>query len=143
MEQEARLGEALRRSGRPMTRQRRAVWAAMHGLRDHPTAAEIHARCGGLPLATVYNTLELFTLLGLVRPLALAGVVRYDVDTAEHVNVICSRCGRVTDVPIQAPPSMREWVRMESGYRLDHPRLDWYGLCPTCQTEEPEEEGER
>lgn len=133
-EQLARLREMLRASGRPVTPQRVRVWEALHEKSDHPTAAELHMRCPELPLATVYNTLELFTEMDLVRPLALAGVVRYDVDTGEHVNVVCVRCGVVTDVTITVPPAMQEWVQMESGYELCYPRMDWYGLCPTCQS---------
>ncbi len=128
-----RLRETLRAAGRAVTPQRIRVWGVLHEERDHPTAAELHARCPELPLATVYNTLELFSELELVRPLALSGVVRYDVDTEEHVNVICSHCGIVTDVTITMPPAMQEWIRLESGYQLDYPRVDWYGLCPSCQ----------
>jgi Fur family transcriptional regulator, peroxide stress response regulator len=130
-----RLKDVLRASGRPVTPQRLRVWEALHVQRDHPTAAELHTRCPELPLATVYNTLELFTALGLVLPLALEGVVRYDADTNEHVNVICTRCGAVADVAIMPPAAMRNWVEMESGYQLSYPRVDWYGLCPSCQNE--------
>ncbi|MGH2542394.1 MAG: Fur family transcriptional regulator [Ardenticatenaceae bacterium] len=128
-----RLLEALRASGRPVTPQRLRVWEALHVERDHPTAAELHLRCPDLPLATVYNTLELFTELNLVRPLTLAGVVRYDVDTSEHVNVICTHCGSVTDVTLTLPRAMQVWVGLESGFQLKYPRVDWYGLCPDCQ----------
>ena len=130
------LRETLRGAGRPVTLQRQQVWKALNAKRDHPTVAELHTRCPELPLATVYNTLDLFTELGLVHALALEGVVRYDVDTNEHINVICSACGSVTDVALQLPPALREWVRLESGFELSHPRVDWYGLCPTCKTEE-------
>ncbi len=132
-EQLERLKETLRASGRPVTPQRVRVWEALLEKRDHPTAAELHLRCVELPLATVYNTLELFTEMELVRPLALAGVVRYDVDTDEHVNVVCVSCGTVTDVPLSAPPAMQQSVERVSGYTLFYPRMDWYGLCPACQ----------
>jgi Fur family peroxide stress response transcriptional regulator len=128
-----RLREALHASGRPVTHQRQRVWEALHLGRDHPTAREVHAFCPELPLATVYNALELFTDLGLIRPLALANAVRYDLDTGEHVNVICLLCGLVTDVTITLPRSMEQWVGMESGFQLRYPRVDWYGLCPECQ----------
>lgn len=131
---ETRLRETLRASGRPVTPQRLRVWEALHAKRDHPTAAELHGRCPELPLATVYNTLELFSELGLIHPLSLEGVVRYDVDTRGHVNVICTTCGRVEDVALQLPHGMAEWVRVESGFALSYPRVDWYGLCPACQS---------
>ena len=130
----SRLREVLRTSGRPLTPQRMQVWEALQRTRtQHPTAAELHQYCADLPLATVYNTLELFGQLGLVLPLALEGAVRYDIDTTPHVNVICSHCGAVTDVDLALPPAMRDWVQLESGYDLRYPRLDWYGICPACR----------
>lgn len=141
-EYQERLQASLRRAGRAVTTQRARVWEALHAQRDHPTAAELHTRCPELPLATVYNTLDLFTSLGLVQPLTLAGVVRYDVDTRAHVNVICTACGQVADVPLALPPAFQEWVRMESGYTLSHPRVDWYGHCPACQQDARASESE-
>lgn len=130
------LRERLQQHGRPVTPQRLRVWQALHAERDHPSAAELHARCPELPLATVYNALELFTALGLVHPLALEGVVRYDVDTAEHVNVICTACGRVVDVALALPATMGAAVAAASGFHLSHPRVDWYGRCAPCRTEQ-------
>lgn len=128
-----RLRGALRTSGRPVTPQRLQIWEALHTVRhQHPTAAELHRLVPDLPLATVYNTLELFTEMGLLLPLTLDGVVRYDVDTAPHVNVICTHCGAVTDVGLALPSALRNWVQHESGYTLSHPRVDWYGVCPAC-----------
>jgi Fur family transcriptional regulator, peroxide stress response regulator len=128
-----RLRGALRTSGRPVTPQRLQIWEALHTVRtQHPTAAELHRLVPELPLATVYNTLELFSELGLLLPLTLDGVVRYDVDTTPHVNVICTGCGTVTDVGLALPPALRDWVQHESGYTLSYPRVDWYGVCPHC-----------
>lgn len=128
------LRDRLRATGRPVTLQRLRVWEALQAERTHPTAAELHARCSELPLATVYNTLDLFIELDLVRPLALEGVVRYDVDTTDHVNVICTHCGTVRDVAIPLPPTMADEVATASGFTLHHSRVDWYGLCPSCRT---------
>jgi Fur family peroxide stress response transcriptional regulator len=128
-----RLRVALRTSGRPVTPQRLQIWQALHTVRtQHPTAAELHRLVPELPLATVYNTLELFSDLGLLLPLTLENVVRYDVDTTPHVNVICTDCGTVTDVGLALPHTLRDWVQHESGYTLSYPRVDWYGLCPAC-----------
>ncbi len=130
-----RLREALRASGRPVTPQRLQIWDALHQVRtQHPTAAELHRLVSDLPLATVYNTLELFSELGLLLPLTLENVVRYDVDTTPHVNVICTSCGIVTDVGLALPHTLRDRVQHESGYTLSYPRVDWYGVCPTCGT---------
>ena len=129
-----RLQETLRAARRAVTPQRVRVWDALHAERDHPTAAELHARCPELPLATIYNTLDLFADLELVRPFAVDGTTRYDIDPTEHVNVICTHCGRVADVMVELPPEMGEGVGAASGYRLSHPRINWYGVCATCQS---------
>jgi Fur family peroxide stress response transcriptional regulator len=129
-----RLRVALRASGRPVTPQRLQIWEALDRVRtQHPTAAELHRLVPDLPLATVYNTLELFSELGLLLPLTLEGIVRYDVDTTPHVNVICTQCGTVTDVGLALPHTLQAWVQRESGYALSHPRVDWYGVCPVCR----------
>lgn len=133
----ARLQEA----GLRVTPQRLAIWQALQETAgQHPTAADLYEHLQEayptLGLATIYNTLELFGSLGLVRSLAFEGRVRYDVDTANHVNLICLSCGHIDDLaPSEEVPldELTAAVERASGYRISHPRLDYYGLCRNCQ----------
>lgn len=88
------------------TRQRHAVYAALCASKSHPTADElfraVRADLPGVSLATIYNTLETFTLAGLCRrlPSAPSGPQgnRYDADTFEHAHVMTAD-GRILDLP--------------------------------------------
>jgi Fe2+ or Zn2+ uptake regulation protein len=97
------LREMFAQHGLRCTRQREQVYAALVASKAHPTAEELFqaVRGGdeGLSLATVYNTLEAFTRVGLCRRLSAAGgVCRYDGMADEHVHLVTGD-GRIMDVP--------------------------------------------
>src|SRR5699024_212410 len=88
------------------TQQRAAVYAALAGSMDHPTADELHRQVSGelagVSLATVYNTLEAFCRAGLVQKLPGAGdngSARYDAVRENHLHLRCRKSGAVADVP--------------------------------------------
>lgn len=97
------------------TPQRETIYLALLHTSSHPTAEELfHAVRergagsptgpgpeAGLSLATVYNTLEALTRVGLCRRLgysAPAAGCRYDADTENHAHVVDPE-GRMRDVP--------------------------------------------
>jgi Fe2+ or Zn2+ uptake regulation protein len=97
----------LARHGLRCTRQREMLYECLAGSKAHPTAEELFqmasARAGrndeALSLATVYNTLEVFTDRGLCRRLSSpSGACRYDADMRDHVHV-ATPDGRVCDLP--------------------------------------------
>src|SRR5438552_6188610 len=90
----------LRRAGLRLTPQRVAIVRALLG-ESHPTAAEVYEavrrRFPALGLATVYATLNTLVALGQIHELPFADAARYDANTAPHVNLVCTRCGQITD----------------------------------------------
>jgi Fur family transcriptional regulator, peroxide stress response regulator len=99
----ADVRELLSRYGLRCTRQREELYGALMATTAHPTAEELfHAvreTDAGLSLATVYNTLEVFTRVGLCRKLsASGGPSRYDATTGEHVHLMTAD-GRIVDLP--------------------------------------------
>lgn len=87
------------------TRQRQVLYEALAATKSHPTADElfqsVKACEDGLSLATVYNTLEAFSEVGLVRRIPCAvgsGACRFDADTSDHVHLAMAD-GRIQDVP--------------------------------------------
>ncbi len=88
------------------TRQREVIYQALASTKSHPTADElfhtVQAIEPGLSLATVYNTLDAFTEVGLVRRIPCpmgSGACRFDADTTDHVH-LATADGRVSDVPL-------------------------------------------
>jgi Fur family peroxide stress response transcriptional regulator len=88
-----------------------------------------------LSLATVYNTLEMLLRLGAINSLGSAGddAIHYDADMAPHINLACTSCHRVIDLPSQYVHALDKEVAVNSGYQIMGARVLYYGLCPECQ----------
>lgn len=95
----------FRRQGLRCTKQREVIYRTLLACKSHPTAEELHDQVRadepGLSLATVYNTLEVFSTRGLCRCLPSViggGAARYDADLSDHVH-LTTPDGKVLDVP--------------------------------------------
>ncbi len=135
--------KALKAAGYRLTPQRQAICRVLVESEAHPSAQMIYERLhtadSTLSLATVYNTLEALTRLGLVNVLGEVGgadVIRYDADTAPHVNLACVRCQRIIDLPSQYVDQLDQEIEQTSGYALLGARVLYYGVCPDCQAAE-------
>lgn len=137
----ATLARRLRESGLRLTPQRLAIYEALVGRDDHPTAQQLHLDLAeslpSLSPATVYNTLQTLVEHGLVHELGEAGdgAIHYDGDVAPHLNLVCTRCHRIDDLHDPALAGVRDDVAARSGYALHGARLVFYGLCPACRSE--------
>ncbi len=135
-----RLIQALKLAGLRLTPQRSAICARLAESHDHPSAQMIHhdllPEYPSLSLATVYNTLETLAGMGLVNALGSIGPegVRYDADTGPHVNLACTRCQQVIDLPSHHVRHLEEEIQ-QTGYAIKGGRVLYYGLCPACQKE--------
>lgn len=130
------IRETFSQHGLRWTRQREQIFAAMSATRSHPTAEEIHSTvhddCPSMSLATVYNTLDVFTRLGLCRRIPNGGdSCRYDMETSDHVHVTLED-GRILDLPsdlsrrlmASLPDSMLKEVEDRMGVRLCRVSVD-------------------
>ncbi|MDH5505819.1 MAG: transcriptional repressor [Anaerolineae bacterium] len=134
------LRQSLKQAGLRLTPQRLAICDMLANSTQHPSAQMIYARLQpdfpSLSLTTIYNTLETLVGLGVVNALGTVGSdgVRYDADTHPHVNLACTRCQRVIDLPSEHVAHLDQEVAASSGYQLQGARVLYYGLCPDCQT---------
>jgi Fur family peroxide stress response transcriptional regulator len=139
MEMMETLLEALQKSGLRLTQQRRAICELLVQSDEHPTAQMIYTQLRrdypSLSLATVYNTLEALMNIGAINVLGTTGdnAVHYDADTSPHVNLACTSCHRVIDLPSQYVNALDDEVVRNSGYQILGSRVLYYGLCPECQ----------
>src|SRR5262249_31731877 len=127
------------RSDRRLTPQRVAVCEALLAHGGHPTAAEIYQLVRKahpeISQATVYNTMTMLEELRLIRTLHLIGDdhAHYDLGVEPHVNAVCTRCGRITDIHTDTLEALLGLVAARSGYRLSPGEgVIVYGLCPSC-----------
>ena len=125
--------------GLRMTDQRRAVYDALMGERDHPTAVEVFmrvkSRMPSISLATVYNCLETLTGCGLVKAVNHEREPsRYCPNLNEHAHLFCEGCGGVMDVPLRTRRRPEDvWV-FPDAVVVSHHEVSFRGLCPKCAT---------
>jgi Fur family ferric uptake transcriptional regulator len=133
------LLRVLESTGERVTGPRRAVAQLIDDRAAHFTAADLLAdartRRVSLGRATVFRTLELFSEMGLLERLDLpSGEHAYVVCAPRHHHhVICSRCGRASDVADLGLEQVLEEAAARTGYQIDDHRLELYGLCPACR----------
>jgi Fe2+ or Zn2+ uptake regulation protein len=133
---EAALGAA----GYRLTGPRRAV-ADLIARRDgHFTAADLLDDAGtrrlGIGRATVFRALDVLLELGVVERIDLpSGEHAYVAcEPSHHHHVVCSRCGRATDIDDAGLRAVVEDIEGRTGYRIDLHRLELFGLCPGCRS---------
>jgi Fur family peroxide stress response transcriptional regulator len=128
--------QGLKDQGLKLTPQRRVVVDILTRDKSHPSALAIFQAAREthpqISLSTVYATLGLLKKRRLIRELEFEGMDnRYDMDTDNHFNLICLRCGRIEDYTNPAPV-LPEVVQEQTGFRVHDARLEFYGVCSEC-----------
>jgi Fur family peroxide stress response transcriptional regulator len=129
--------EHIHGRGLRMTDQRRAVYDALMGKRDHPTAVEVFmrvkARMPTISLATVYNCLETLSGCGLVKTVNHdREPSRYCPNLQEHAHLFCDGCGGVMDVPLRNRRQPQDVWEFPEDIVISHHEVSFRGLCPKC-----------
>ena len=119
-------------------RKRDAILTCLRQTTVHPSAEWIYAQLKpeipDLCVGTVYRNLALFKQQGLINSVGtVRGVERFDGNTEPHVHFICSKCGRVLDLPqLQVPQQLSEKAQTCSGGLVTDCQLTFSGTCPDC-----------
>ena len=130
---------ALDLAGYRLTEPRRSLAALIADQEGHFTAAELvsaaRARRLGVGRATVFRTLEVLEEIGAVERLDLpSGEHAYvGCEPAHHHHVVCSGCGRTSEIDDAGLRTVVSEISRRTGYRVDTHRLELFGLCPVCQ----------
>lgn len=133
----------LKQNGLRLTPQRMAIVRILAGSTAHPSVEQIHTAVRqNFPttsLATVYKTVSMLKEMGEVMELGFGDSRnRYDANQPfTHPHLICTHCRQITDAHPATLHHLAEELARKSGYRILNHRLDFYGICPACQTKEP------
>jgi len=128
----------LRARGYRVTPQRQLVLEAVTKL-EHATPEEIWAdvqqTASGVNISTIYRALELLEQLGLVTHTHLGhGAPRYHLAAeADHVHLVCSSCGRITQVAPDAVEPLVTVLDEHHGFQTDVGHLTVFGRCASCR----------
>jgi Fur family peroxide stress response transcriptional regulator len=129
--------EALRSKGYKATPQRIAICRIALNSRAHPSAQQVYDEVKKLhptvSLATVYKTLEVLRDLDLVQEINLPkGQARFDSYMSPHINLVCLKCGRITDLDELIIKEITSKVIASTKFEPTGQRVDVYGICQKC-----------
>jgi Fe2+ or Zn2+ uptake regulation protein len=131
--------DILKDRGVHVTAQRLAVMRAVASA-PHSTAEDIVEKAkgeiGAISRQSVYDTLNTFVELGLVRRIQPIGSPALYEDRVgdNHHHLICRECGRVVDVDcsVGAMPCLQ--AANDNGFEIDEAEVAYWGRCPDCKT---------
>jgi Fe2+ or Zn2+ uptake regulation protein len=134
---ERRFIKRLREKGYKLTSQRLEIISLLARDRTHPGAGDIFRKVRKqvprISMSTVYYTLDMLKKEGLLRELEFYDRDnRYDITVTDHVNLICKKCGKISDLPGELPFSA-EAVLKKTGFQPVGMRYEYDGYCKDCR----------
>jgi Fur family ferric uptake transcriptional regulator len=140
----------LREKSLRVTKPRLAVLAAMQAHPHADTDTVIRAvreSVGTVSHQAIYDVLRVFTDVGLVRRMQLAGATaRYEARVGDnHHHLVCRSCGDIVDVDCAVGRAPCLDADDDHGFVVDEAEVVYWGTCPSCataaSTSEPPSEG--
>ena len=130
--------ETISHNGHRLTPQRREVYNVLLEDRNHPTATEVFIkakkRVPTISLATVYNCLETLVECGLAKQVNVEReATRYCPNLSEHGHFVCDSCGIVSDIPVAKGGSLTQFLKVPTGFSVNHSEITLRGTCPACK----------
>ena len=122
------------------SKQRDMIKSFLMSRKDHPTADVIYMNVRqenpSISLGTVYRNLTLLADIGEIQRLRLGdGVDHFDADISPHYHFICSKCGSVIDLEMDAIESIIDTAKAHfDGIIAGHVTY-FYGTCSSCTKE--------
>ncbi len=125
---------------RNFSAKREAIYDTLASTNTHPSVEWIYQKLKptmpDLSLGTVYRNLNVLREIGLARSIGVVnGQERFDADISQHPHFICTKCFRVTDVPVGRSffdTSAYEYISGEYNVRIYGHSLTFYGICGSC-----------
>ena len=117
--------------------QRDMIYEYLLQTKEHPSAETIYealkSQIPNLSLGTVYRNLKLLEELGMVRKVTTVNnVERYDAYCEDHVHFVCSKCGKVIDLP-KLTQEVKDNCFQAAGHEVEWVSLILGGTCSDCK----------
>ena len=127
--------EKLRRSGYTLTSQRRAVLDALSQAKGHPSAEDVYLivkrENPRVALGTVYQALSVLEeVIGSKH--WSESPTRYDLNIEPHLDIRCTSCGQVSEIPGVDLGGVEARIRANTPYDVTRATMVVEGLCPDC-----------
>jgi len=114
--------------------QRIKVLAYLIKNQCHPTVDQIfqdlQQEIPSLSKSTIYNTLNLFLEVGLIRVITIEdNETRYDILTEDHGHFKCEACGAIYNFAVNVDALATANL---NGFKVMEKNVYFKGICPTC-----------
>jgi len=130
----------LRERGNRLTPQRLAVLQTVIGNHEHLSVDVIYERVRAdypmIGLATVYKTIAMLKEMGEITEINInSDCARYDGSGDDpHPHFVCMQCNSILDIEDNILGQLPQNLAQKKGYQITHYRLDFFGICPNCQS---------
>ena len=133
-----KLTAIFKKHGLKLTTQRLAIFNSIISRKDHPTTEKVYEslkkKYPTISLATVYKTLHIFKEVGLIQELNFSdGNIRYDPNMELHINIICIKCGGITDYSNKKIKDLWQFIISDLNFKPEGQRIDIYYECENCK----------
>ncbi len=119
------------------TRQRKMVLDAVRSRYDHPTAEELYnavrMQDPKISRGTLYRNLGQLVQNGDIAQIRIPEASHFDLRTDAHYHMVCTVCGRVSDVPVPYQTALDRAVEEAAGLTGIHHMTLFEGICPDCR----------
>lgn len=132
-----RLIKNLKEKGYKLTPQRVEIIDLLSKDTTHASAMDIfkkvRKRAPQISVSTVYYTLDILKKEELIRELEFYDRDnRYEINVSNHLNLICTKCGKIEDF-MQELPISTQVVEKKKGFQPFQMRFEYYGHCKECR----------
>ena len=123
---------------RKHSKKRDAILECICGTKTHPSAEwvyqQLKPQIPDLSLGTVYRNIAMFKADGTSQSIGtVAGLERYDGNTAPHTHFICTGCGKVIDLDhVELPQATLKEAEDTAGGTIASYQLQFFGSCADC-----------
>lgn len=143
MNKETLLNNQLSKKKLRLTKQRSVIVKAFLEMEPHVTAEELHQKMlrqkQTVGLATIYRTLNLLSLWGLVQQRQFGeGPALYELHETlhrhhHHDHLICTGCGTIIEFKEPRIETLQDEVAKQYQFTVNYHKHELYGLCTTCK----------
>jgi Fur family peroxide stress response transcriptional regulator len=132
-----RLSDLLHARGLRVTPQKLAVLSVVQWENSHPTPdmvfAEVRQQFPMISLGTVYQILEQFSQLGVVRKIFSGGNrQRFDGNGAPHAHFVCEECGQIDDIDDPFVSAFQKRFARKFDFHIRNHYFEFSGVCARC-----------
>lgn len=119
------------------SRQREAIKEFLASTKEHPTADTVYMHVREefprISLGTVYRNLNLLADMGEINKITTAdGGDRFDATTDPHYHVICTSCGKVSDLYMEPLDSIDKLAEKCFDGSIESHTAMFFGTCSDC-----------